>query len=286
MKFIKPSEISSKIMTLIDESDEYVILVSPYVKISKWYKLLKKIENLKRRKIPFEFIIRDDNTNQASYEELTSLNVRFTSIPDLHCKLYINEKYAIISSMNLLLSSEINSLEIAYITEKEDEHTELLDFCNRYLNIDLDKLLNNKERPLKNFKDYITNNISNTLNCKISAKMDENSLVINTGINNYNCFICNEKKKNLLRISGVLSEKEFENIRNNPENRPDIESLNINLQQGNGKYYSLIWGTTESSLETVNLNSIFEKEEEHIADMIINFVVAVDKFKKLAAHNS
>ncbi len=44
MKFIKPPELSSKIMTLLDESDTFVILVSPYVKISRWYKLLKKLE--------------------------------------------------------------------------------------------------------------------------------------------------------------------------------------------------------------------------------------------------
>lgn len=37
MKFIKPSEISSKVMTLFDESDEFVLVVSPYVKILRWY---------------------------------------------------------------------------------------------------------------------------------------------------------------------------------------------------------------------------------------------------------
>lgn len=279
MKFIKPCEISSKIMTLIDESDEYVILVSPYVKISKWYKLLKKVESLKSRNIPFEFIIRDDNSNQASYEDLTSLDYSFTSIPDLHCKLYINEKYAIVSSMNLLLSSEINSLEIAYITEKENEHAELLEFCNRYLNLDLDKFNNKKERPYNNFKNFIIDSISSTLSHKISAKMEENLLVINTGINNYNCFICNEGSKNLLRISGVLSGIELEKINQHPEHKPYIKGLLVNLQSGNGKYYDLIWGTSDSSLKSWDINNIFEKEEKNIANMIISFVVAIDKLK-------
>ena len=132
MKFIKPSEISSKIMTLIEESDEFVIIVSPYVKISKWYKLLKKIENLKKRNIPMEFYVREDKNNYNSFNELNQFNLKFNAVSDLHAKLYINEKYAIVGSMNLLLSSEINSLEIAYQTESEKEYNEAiedLDLC-------------------------------------------------------------------------------------------------------------------------------------------------------------
>ena len=39
MKLIKPSEISSSILTLLDESDERVIIVSLYMKVSKWLNL-------------------------------------------------------------------------------------------------------------------------------------------------------------------------------------------------------------------------------------------------------
>ena len=38
VKLINPSAISARILTLLDESDERVIIVSPYMKISKWYK--------------------------------------------------------------------------------------------------------------------------------------------------------------------------------------------------------------------------------------------------------
>lgn len=44
MKLIKPSSVSGEIMTLIEEADEKVILVSPYCKVKKWYKLLNKIK--------------------------------------------------------------------------------------------------------------------------------------------------------------------------------------------------------------------------------------------------
>jgi hypothetical protein len=43
VKLINPSEISARILTLLDESDERVIIVSPYMKISKWYKFVNKV---------------------------------------------------------------------------------------------------------------------------------------------------------------------------------------------------------------------------------------------------
>ena len=51
MKLVKPSEISARILTMLDESDERVILVSPHMKIAKWYKLTKKLNELKSTRI-------------------------------------------------------------------------------------------------------------------------------------------------------------------------------------------------------------------------------------------
>jgi hypothetical protein len=51
MQLIKLSEISSKIMSLIDEAERRFIAVSPYVKISKWDKMKKKLSSLAQRGI-------------------------------------------------------------------------------------------------------------------------------------------------------------------------------------------------------------------------------------------
>jgi hypothetical protein len=117
MKLIKPSEISARILTLLDESDERVIIVSPYMKISKWYKFVNKVNELKTRRILTEIYVRDDPDNTATYHDLDQLALQYKKIPHLHSKLYLNERYGIVTSMNLLLSSEINSLEIGYATE-------------------------------------------------------------------------------------------------------------------------------------------------------------------------
>ena len=57
----------------------------------------------------------------------------FKKIPGLHCKFYFNERCGILTSMNLLLSSELNSLEIGYATENWREYNDLSDFYYRYI---------------------------------------------------------------------------------------------------------------------------------------------------------
>lgn len=69
MKLIKPSEISARILTMLDESDERVIFVSPYMKIAKWYKLTNKLNELKSRRILLEIYVRDDPDNSATYRD-------------------------------------------------------------------------------------------------------------------------------------------------------------------------------------------------------------------------
>ncbi len=282
MQFIKPSEISSKIMTLIEESDKFVLIVSPYVKISKWYKLIKKIENVQNRNIHVDFIIRDDKTNQASFEELNELGLNFTSIKDLHCKLYLNEKYAIISSMNLLLSSEINSIELAYQTETESEFEELKDFCKRYLLYDFSKLENTIR--IKDWRDYLSELLDDKIGRKINGNQDDETFRINTGINNYYASIWN-LRKNYLKISGILTAREYIYLTRNKRNIPTINNINIELKEGEKGKYDTILGTLKIPLISKDLDYITNNEQTIIAQTICDFLLEIDEFKMWARNN-
>ena len=83
MKLIKPYEISSRIFTLLDESDERVIIVSPYMRISKWYKFVNKVNELKTRSILTEIYVRDDPDNTATYRDPDQLALQYKKIPHL-----------------------------------------------------------------------------------------------------------------------------------------------------------------------------------------------------------
>lgn len=281
MKFIKPSEISSKIMTLLDESDEFVVIVSPYVKISKWYKLLKKIENLKNRNTSIEFIIRKDNTNQNSFKELDELKIRYTAVSDLHCKLYLNEKYAIVSSMNLLLSSEINSLELGYVTESEKEYQELIDFCHRYLNINFENLKKDASPVINdNWIEFVEEALKEKLNYRVRIQEDESGLGYNieTRTNNYSCFIWSEKE-NKLRISGILSREEYNLIKSNQLRLHQIRNLKIDIQKGSNGYYDMVWATSQLNFQSYDLQHLRSNEMRTIALALISFITEIERIK-------
>jgi hypothetical protein len=279
MKFIKPSEISSKIMSLIEETDEYIILVSPYVKISKWYKLLKKIDGLKSRNIPFSFYIREGDDNLNSALELEDLCYKFSEIPNLHAKLYLNEKQAIVTSLNLLLSSEINSIELGYITESTEEHAELVEFCKRQLSIDFDfQKATTKPKNSGNWQKDICNSLSSALDEKVIISQVDGLLKIKTGSGQYECFIWSSNT-NLLRISGILSAKEYESARNPVGYFASHTGFKIELQPGSAKYPNLVWCTLEKNLQSQDISKLIEADITFVSEKIIDFVTTIEEFR-------
>ena len=286
MKLIKPSEISSKIMSLIEESDEFVLLVSPYVKISKWYKLLKKLDNLKARKIPFSFVIRDENSNSNSVYELDSLSYSYSAIPDLHAKLYLNEKYAIVTSLNLLLSSEINTIEIGYQTETPAEYAELIDFCKRHLLVKFESLVpvsgtstppSNQDNE-KDWSSIVFETLEKKLNKSVDIDVFQTSVSVHIGSNTYELYIWNQKT-NTLRLSIALLPKLFQKVEKNINSLEKLLSSKVEYYPGNNInntskiYVNLVENTTSK-----NITSIDENEIPIVSARLIEVIYNLDKF--------
>jgi hypothetical protein len=268
-------------MTLIDESDEFVVLVSPYIKILKWHKLVKKIENLKHRKIPHVLVIRDDKIkNPDSFYELDSLGVHYEAIKDLHCKLYLNEKYAIVSSMNLLLSSEINAIELAYQTETKEEYQELIEFCNRHLKIDV-KTYFDAAPEIENsidWRELLDQRLSEAIGRPAKIVQNAEALTISTMRNKYSASIWSEKG-NRLQVSGILTQREYDALKFNPRLFPKISGFRLEVVDGGNKHYNTIWGTLDRTLNTKSLDRADPSESDLLAESVANFVLEVDEFK-------
>jgi hypothetical protein len=129
MHLIKPAEISSKIMTLIDEADEELIIVSPYNDLVGWQKLNNHLKAALKKKIKILYYARENEKHKG----LEELGIRPVLINNLHAKIYMNEKYAIVASMNLVQYSDNNSLDIGYLIESPDQLKELRAFYDRYI---------------------------------------------------------------------------------------------------------------------------------------------------------
>lgn len=140
MELIMPAEISGKIMTLIDSAKKTIIIISAYNKISGWTKLTKRIKEAQSRGVNIEWYIRK---NEGNYSEIKQLGIDAFEIEYLHCKIYMNEKSAIVSSMNLHEFSDKNSIEIGYYISNEKDYADLLNFVELYISKPRNKIEQN-----------------------------------------------------------------------------------------------------------------------------------------------
>jgi hypothetical protein len=131
MKFIPPLEIASQLMTLIQEAESELVLVSPYINIRSWDKMKKCLSKAVERGVNVTFYVRNHNKQDVS--DLIDIGIKPILIENLHAKLYYNETYGIVTSLNLYYYSDQNSIEIAYKTQGRTERAELVAFVNRYI---------------------------------------------------------------------------------------------------------------------------------------------------------
>jgi len=221
MKLLTGKDIFNALLEIIDEADETLIIVSPFIKLDNLKDDREKIvEKLKEKRIVeihtrpeyYEKGVKKINT----VEELSKI---FTGVcpeqiyfnKNLHAKLYFNGKKALITSMNLLDHSIENSIEIGYLTDDIDECKKIKEqFYEKYL-IDLykevdDKIknikkeLNDQYDTLKYDHNKITvenkrnNNIAFVLECYIIPAKDMYSFQFNITVNDENSFLQIQQK--------------------------------------------------------------------------------------------
>lgn len=131
MELILPAEISGKIMTLIDQATKELIVVSPYNKLDNWKKLTQRIKKAQERGINIRWFIRNKIKNNA--EQIRKIGITPIEIDNLHCKIYMNEKNAVVTSMNLHEYSDSSSIDIGYFITDKKRHQELLAFIDNYI---------------------------------------------------------------------------------------------------------------------------------------------------------
>ncbi len=276
MKLIKPSQISGEIMTLIEEADKKLIIVSPYCKFSDWKKFINTIDFLKRKNTIVEFYVREGEAK--TNDEVKKIGFNPISVPNLHTKLYINEKYAIVSSMNLLTYSDMNSLDIAYQTETDSEYNELIEYYERYLKIFHDSELKVESNIYSNEKhyeriengywtEYLSDLISNQLDRNCRIKIDESSIDIQCG-NIYEAFISNTKKGSFLNILGIVTKKEFEILETQKDIFKENSRLNITLKKGNKNSYDTAWHYSELKLKSSKIGYLKKEDYNSVVQII------------------
>ena len=125
-KFLDTQGVSYFLKQLIDNAQDKLYLISPYLQLNNQLKIA--LED--RAKFRLDIIMiygKVADLNPKDSEWLENLNdIKLLFHQDLHAKCYISEKEAIVTSMNLYMYSQQNNIEMGIYVSKEDD-TELYD---------------------------------------------------------------------------------------------------------------------------------------------------------------
>jgi len=119
-RFLNTRKAVSEIEDLIRDADRRLILISPYLKLSKDFKELLTYRNSKDKITTVIFGKQELNPNEMKFLQ----GLRFVILKynqDLHAKCYLNDNKMIITSLNLYEFSMNNNKEMGVLIDLNDE---------------------------------------------------------------------------------------------------------------------------------------------------------------------
>lgn len=280
MKIIPPYQISSEIIQIIHQSREYLILVSPYWEIGKWEVLKSELAKAKNRGVKIKAYARMENDNFKSWEQLEALGIKPLLVKNLHAKVYFNENRGLVTSMNLLLSSNLSGIEFGAIYDSIDELNELKSFVKSYLTPNVEKQLPTDDElylSKEKFTSILINILQQELQQDVTCRWDGSSFALNAG----NQFFFNiDKVKNTFYIYGIISGLEHNNFnRFLAETKAFQHATKFELAQNS------ISANMKKKLSTSHFDHLMVNEKVEVIDCAVNFVLQLLSFKQYCYDN-
>ncbi|MFH1140509.1 MAG: phospholipase D-like domain-containing protein [Chloroflexota bacterium] len=119
-KFLTTQATSSCIEEIIMSADKWLVLITPYLKLSRNF--YERLLDADRRKTKMIVVYKEDKLKAEGKRKLLQLeNLTLRSCDNLHAKCYLNERSAVITSMNLYEYSQNNNREMGVLIEKEHD---------------------------------------------------------------------------------------------------------------------------------------------------------------------
>ena len=118
-KFLTTSGVSYQVELIIKEANKKLVLISPYIQISKV--LLERLQNASDKGVQIHLIYGKDELKPVEKKQLNSIeNLKLYYYQNLHAKCYFNEKTMVITSMNLYEFSDKHNREMGVIEYRSD----------------------------------------------------------------------------------------------------------------------------------------------------------------------
>ena len=126
MRILEPLANITRIIEMIEQSEKFVIMVSPYSFLEGWDRLKKAINEAPSRGVDFSYYVRQGE----GLAGLDDLKVKIHEVPGLHAKMFFSEKEAIISSFHLMNNNDINW---ACVMDYPEEYNDLVGYFDEYI---------------------------------------------------------------------------------------------------------------------------------------------------------
>ena len=118
------------VIKLTEGARRLLVLVSPYNDFS--VNLSNAVKQAAQRVSVIAVCRSDqDQKEKAHLDWLTGIGAQVHLVERLHSKIYLNEEQAIVTSMNLLKGSAVDSKEIAFLIQDAGTHAEILGYVNK-----------------------------------------------------------------------------------------------------------------------------------------------------------
>ena len=161
-KFLDTAGVTYHLQQVINNANEKLILISPYLKIND--RIKSSLVDKDKFKIDIRLIYGKSELQPAEHNWLKSLQYVHTSFcKNLHAKCYLNEKEAIVTSMNLYDFSQVNNYEMGIYVEKDkdtDLYNDIYQEVNRLIRasgeikVIVSKVPSTQERTPKSYKTH------------------------------------------------------------------------------------------------------------------------------------
>ena len=119
-EFLTRNGINLKLEEIIKSAEKQLWIISPFLKINPQIKEL--LEDKDRFKIDIRVIYGKNDLRPEEKKWLASMaSIRTSFRNNLHAKCYLNEKEALLTSMNLYEYSQVNNDEMGMLVSREQE---------------------------------------------------------------------------------------------------------------------------------------------------------------------
>ncbi len=133
-KFLTTHAIAASIEEVILSAKAELMLVSPYLQLSKTF--FNRLKDADERKIKIHLVYGKKILQKEEESQLNGLkNLSLHFCKELHAKCYFNEEIMVITSMNMYEFSEKNNREMGILLTKKDDPQPFTDAVKEYKSI-------------------------------------------------------------------------------------------------------------------------------------------------------